>query len=353
MSGNRSFPLNAWYVAAWDTEVKPALLARTICSKKVVFYRATDGRAVALEDACWHRLVPLSQGKLHGDDVACPYHGLRFNPNGRCTYMPSQDTINPSARVRSFPVVEKYRFVWIWPGDPALADPDLVPDLHWNDDTEHWVGEGSMVPFKGNYLMCTDNLLDLSHETYVHPKNLGNQAVAESPFEVIHGEKTATVSRWMLNVSPPPFWRSLLGREVKVDRWQITHFLAPCYIILEAGVAVAGTGAPQGDRSQALVTMGMHLITPETETSSHYFWNITRNFKKSEQRMTTTIRDGVFGILAEDAAIIAAQQEAALANPDKVYYNLNVDGGGMWARRKVDEMLAKEQGSASVQIAAE
>ena len=64
--GNKTptFPLNAWYAAAWDAEVKRELLARTICNKKIVLYRTQDDRAVALEDACWHRLVPLSMGRL-------------------------------------------------------------------------------------------------------------------------------------------------------------------------------------------------------------------------------------------------------------------------------------------------
>src|SRR4030095_14247766 len=120
------------------------LLARTICNKKIVLYRTLSGAPVALEDACWHRLVPLSMGKLRGDEVQCAYHGLRYDAHGRCTFMPSQETINPSACVRSFPVVERHRFVWIWPGDPALADPALVPDLRWNHDPD-WVGDGKVI----------------------------------------------------------------------------------------------------------------------------------------------------------------------------------------------------------------
>ena len=98
-----SFPLNAWYAAAWDVDLKHALFPRTICGKHVVMYRQSNGRVCALEDACWHRLVPLSKGRLDGDVVVCGYHGLKYNAQGRCTYMPSQETINPSACVRSYP----------------------------------------------------------------------------------------------------------------------------------------------------------------------------------------------------------------------------------------------------------
>jgi phenylpropionate dioxygenase-like ring-hydroxylating dioxygenase large terminal subunit len=99
----QTFPMNAWYVAAWDAEVSRKLLARTICDQKVVLYRKQDGTPAALADACWHRLVPLSIGTVVGDDVRCGYHGLVFSPNGRCVHMPSQETINPSACVRSYP----------------------------------------------------------------------------------------------------------------------------------------------------------------------------------------------------------------------------------------------------------
>ncbi|MBV8629963.1 MAG: aromatic ring-hydroxylating dioxygenase subunit alpha [Silvibacterium sp.] len=352
MTGSRSYPLNAWYVAAWDTEVGRNFLTRTICDKKVLLYRTTDGRAVALEDACWHRLAPLSLGKLVGNDVGCGYHGLRFNSKGRCTFMPSQETINPSARVHAFPIVEKYRFVWIWPGDPALANPDLVPDVHWNDDPA-WAGEGGMVSIESNFQLLVDNLMDLTHETFVHESSIGNEAVAEAPFEVVHGERTVTVIRWMLDNDAPPFWRALLSRPGNVDRWQIIRFEAPSVITMDVGVAIAGTGAPQGDRSQGVTGTLLHILTPSTETSSYYFWNFLRNFRTSEQRITTMTRQGVPKILAEDRRVIEAQQQMMRDNPDKVFYNLNIDAGAMWARRLVDEMLAKEQGPGRVPLAAE
>src|SRR5689334_16129144 len=131
---SKPFPMNAWYAAGWDAEIKHALLPRTICGKHVVMYRKADGQVAALEDACWHRLVPLSKGRLEGDTVVCGYHGLKYNAQGRCTFMPSQETINPSACVRAYPVVERHRFIWLWMGDPALADPALVPDLHRSEE---------------------------------------------------------------------------------------------------------------------------------------------------------------------------------------------------------------------------
>ena len=204
-----SFPLNAWYAAAWDVDLKHALFPRTICGKHVVMYRQSNGQVCALEDACWHRLVPLSKGRLDGDTVVCGYHGLKYNAQGRCTYMPSQDTINPSACVRSYPVVERHRFIWLWMGDPALADPALVPDMHWNDDPA-WAGDGKTIHVKCDYRLVVDNLMDLTHETFVHGSSIGNDHVAEAPFDVTHGDKTVTVTRWMHGIEAPPFWAAQL-----------------------------------------------------------------------------------------------------------------------------------------------
>ena len=154
------FPLNAWYAVAWDHEVKHALTPRKLCNLDVVLYRTTAGAVVALEDACWHRLVPLSMGKLRGDDVVCGYHGLVYNAQGRCVHMPSQETINPSACVRGFPVAEKHRYVWVWPGDPAQADVALIPDLHWSHDPA-WAGDGRTIHAKCDYRLVLD--LSLIH----------------------------------------------------------------------------------------------------------------------------------------------------------------------------------------------
>lgn len=342
------FPLNAWYAAAYDVEVGRSLLARTVCNQKLVLYRQTDGRLAALEDACWHRLLPLSLGRLEGDEVVCGYHGLVYNAEGRCTHMPSQETINPSACVRRFPVVEKHRFVWIWPGDPALADEALIPDLHWNHDPE-WAGDGKMIRVKCDYRLVVDNLMDLTHETFVHGSSIGNRAVAEAPFVATHGERTATVTRWMENIEAPPFWAGQIqqarGYRGPVDRWQIIRFEAPCTVAIDVGVAPTGTGAPKGDRSQGVNGMVLNTITPETDNTCLYFWAFARNYCQGEQRLTHQLREGVAGIFREDELVLEAQQKAIEEHPDHKFYNLNIDAGAMWARRLIDRLVEAERGT--------
>ena len=338
-------PLNAWYAAAYDVEVQRTLLSRTVANQKIVLYRQLDGRLAALEDACWHRLLPLSMGRLEGDEVVCGYHGLVYNPQGQCTHMPSQETINPSACVRAYPVVEKHRFVWVWPGDPLLADPALIPDLHWNHDPA-WAADGKLITVACDYRLVIDNLMDLTHETFVHGSSIGNREVAEAPFVTTHGDRFATVTRWMENIEPPPFWASQLyqarGYRGKVDRWQIIRFEAPCTVTIDVGVAPAGSGAPQGDRSQGVNGFVLNTISPQTDTSCHYFWAFARNYSLTEQRLTHQLREGVAGIFREDEAVLEAQQQAIDARPGHRFYNLNIDAGAMWARKLIDRLVAAE-----------
>jgi phenylpropionate dioxygenase-like ring-hydroxylating dioxygenase large terminal subunit len=357
MSEAKPFPLNAWYAAAWGHEIKHELSARTVCAKDIVLYRRSDGEVAALEDACWHRLVPLSLGQIVGDDVMCGYHGIRFNSAGRCTFMPAQKTINPSACVRAFPVVERHRMVWVWPGDPALADAAKVPDFHWNDGDE-WVGEGgTYYGLKCDYRLIIDNLMDLTHETYVHAGSIGHDAITDTPFDTTHTDRTATVTRWMLGIEPPPFWARQLGKPGLVDRWQIIRFEAPSIVVGDVGVAPVGTGAPQGDRSAGVNGAFLAAITPETETTCHYHWNFVRTFRKGDHHLTRAIQvaqvnDGK-GLYDEDVVFLQAQQVAIDKNPRQPFYNLNIDAGALWARRLIDRMLAAETEKAYLPSAAE
>ncbi|MFM0734774.1 aromatic ring-hydroxylating dioxygenase subunit alpha [Paraburkholderia sediminicola] len=346
MNEAKSFPLNAWYVAAWDHEVKHQLLPRRICEVAIVMYRRNDGGVAALEDACWHRLLPLSKGYLRDEEVVCGYHGLVFNAQGRCTEMPSQETLNPSACVRSFPVCERDRFVWIWMGNPALADTDLIPDLFQNSDSA-WAGDGGVTYLKCDYRLLVDNLMDLTHETFVHSSSIGNRAVAEAPFTVSHTEDHARVTRWMIDIDPPPFFRAQLKEATKVDRWQVVTCYPPSTVTIDVGVAPTGTGAPEGDRSKGLTGFVIHTSTPETDRTTHYFWAFLRNYDLGSQRLTTEWREAARSIFGEDKDILEAQQVAVDEHPGREFYYLNIDGGAMWARRLIQKKIEQELGSSA------
>lgn len=341
------YPLNAWYVAAWDHEVTRKPISKKVAKRPLALFRTTDGKAVALADACWHRLAPLSLGEVIGDEIQCPYHGIRYNAAGRCTSMPAQQTINPSATVPSFPVVERHRYIWVWLGDPTLADPDKVPDMHQMDDP-NWAGDGLTLPVACNYQLVLDNLMDLTHEEFIHVSSIGQEGISWTDFEVTHTDTTVTLSRWMTNIDAPPFWLKNMrdkfpGFEGKVDRWQIIRFESPSTICIDVGVAKAGTGAPQGDRSQGVNGYVMNTMSPETERTTNYFWGFMRNYRLDSQLITTQIREGITRVFGEDEKVLAAQQIAIDANPDYEFYNLNIDAGGMWVRRLIERQLEAER----------
>ena len=223
-----------------------------------MFYRTAAGRPVALADACWHRLAPLSMGKLRGDDeIMCGYHGICYDADGRATFMPAQDTINPSATVHSYPVVERHRYVWVWPGDPALADPDLVPDMHWNDDPD-WAGDGKTIHVNCSYQLIVDNLMDLTHEQFVHGSSIGHDSLSESDFEVdphrAHGDgdQVDAGHRPAAVLEAQPAGPLPRLRRARSTAGRSSSYTAPSTICIDVGVAKAGTGAPEGDRSQGV-----------------------------------------------------------------------------------------------------
>lgn len=337
-----AFPLDAWYAVAWTQELrKGELLARTVCDRRIALWRPAGGAAVALEDACWHRLMPLSHGRVDGDSLVCRYHGLAFDGSGRCTRMPSQDKLNPNACVRSYPLVEKHRLAWVWPGNPAAADAALLPDWHWADDPE-WEGDGDTLFLKCDYRLVIDNLMDLTHETFVHASSIGHSAIAHTPATTTHDERSVTVQRWMPDIDAPPFWRTQLGRPGNVDRWQIIRFEPPCTIVLDVGVALAGTGALHGDRSQGVNNRVLNTITPSSASTCMYFWSLVRNHHLRDQALTTRLRQANARIFEEDRAVLEAQQQAIDARPGQALRNLNIDAGSLWARRLIDGMIGRE-----------
>lgn len=346
MSG-ASYPLNSWYASTWSADLARDLQARTICDIPVVQYRRQDGTPVVMEDACWHRLLPLSMGRLEGDDVECKYHGLIFNSSGKCVHMPDGQEPPARACVRTFPVVERHGLVWIWPGDVALADPDKVPDLHWGDHPD-WACEGSMLEFACDYRLVVDNLLDLTHEAYVHTASIGHKAITTAPFSVSKGDNFVTVERWMNDVDAPPFLEQQLltarglSAAPKVDRWQLIRFEAPSTIVIDVGVAPVGTGAMEGDRSSGVSGRVLNAITPSTSGKTYYFFAYARDFLIDDPALTAELKAANVKIFSEDKEVLERQQETMHALEGRRLVDLKIDRGSVHARQLIKAMLKLE-----------
>ena len=332
---------NCWQAAAFTREVIGGqLLARRICDEALVIYRATDGAPVALEDKCPHRFAPLSKGALIGDVLRCGYHGLCFDTTGTCVQIPGQDRIPAKARVRAYPVVERYRLVWVWMGDPERADPALVPDVHWLDDPA-WVASEGYHRIEANYRLLNDNLLDLSHETYVHTRTIGHEAVAETPIAIRVDERSVRIDKEMPGCTPPPFYQFLgrLRASDRIDRWQRTVYQPPGYVVIDVGVKPLDS-PPGANRVDGRV---INLMTPETATSTHYFWAFARNFRLDEPGVTEFLRTNVGRTFDEDKEMLESQQRniGDVAEP-QFSIAVKADAGPTQGRRLLASLIEAE-----------
>jgi len=332
---------NCWQVAAFTHEVIGGqLLARRICDDPLVIYRGSDGRPVALEDKCPHRFAQLSKGALIGDVLRCGYHGLCFDTQGRCVQVPGQAHIPSKARVRAYPVAERYRLVWVWMGDPERADPALVPDVHWLDDPK-WVASEGYHRIEANYRLLNDNLLDLSHETYVHTRTIGHEAVAESPIAIKVEERAVRIDKEMPGCTPPPFYQFLgrLKASDRIDRWQRTVYQPPGYVVIDVGVQPLDA-PPGSNRVEGRV---INLMTPETATSTHYFWAFARNFRLDEPGVTEFLRANVGRTFDEDKDMLESQQRNIGDVAEPVFsIAVKADAGPTQGRRLLASLIEAE-----------
>jgi len=332
------FVRNRWYVAAWDSEVDRTPIARTICGEPIVLYRKLDRGIVALRDACPHRLLPLSMGIKEGDSIRCRYHGLVIGPDGRAEEMPiKSELVNKRVCTPAYPVVERHRFIWVWVGEAALADPAAIPDF-WPCSAPGWAFDGGYYRIACDYRLVIDNLMDLSHETYVHAGSIGQHEINETPIEAETRGDEVIVRRWMPGITPPPFWRDALRHDGPVDRWQICHFLPPSSVLIDVGVAPIAAGATPECHDQGARGFVIDALTPESEGTSHYFWGMARNFDIEDSGFTARFKAQQGAVFQEDVEILEAQQRSIARNPDLKLRAYSIDQGGVRARRVIDRL---------------
>ena len=340
------FPKKAWYVACMPQEIDDKPLGRKICGESIVLYRGPEGKAAALEDFCPHRGAPLSLGSVVEGNLVCGYHGLTMGCDGRTVAMPGQ-RVRGFPAIRTYPVIERYGFVWVWPGDAAQADPARLHHLAWAESPD-WAYGGGLYHVNCDYRLMIDNLMDLTHETYVHATSIGQKEIDETPTKTVTEGDTVITSRHMERIMAPPFWRMALrgnnlADDVPVDRWQICRFTPPSHVLIEVGVAHAGNGGYHADAKFKASSIVVDFITPETDTSIWYFWGMARNFNPHDKALTASIREGQGKIFSEDLQILESQQRNLLAHPERPLLKLNIDSGGVQSRRILERILAEEQ----------
>ena len=336
------FPLNQWYVAGFAWELKDQPLGRTLLGKPLVLFRTADGQPAALEDRCCHRALPLSHGTLEERGVRCGYHGLLFNGDGQCLEVPGQAKIPSKAKVPAYPVRERDQLIWVWFGNADQPQPNGEPpayEFHSNDD---YLFEGGAYHYDAPYQLIHDNLLDLSHLGYVHLRTIGGNASIHmnAQMRVDSDDTHVKVTRHMPGSQPPPTYTAAYPFKGKVDRWQEIEFHVS-HLRIWTGAADAGTESLDDPQRGGFHMRGFHGVTPETETTSHYFWTMATNPKDNREAIAAKVVEQTVLTFDEDKGVIEAQYRNMLEFADRSMVDIHVDVGANRARRIIEALRLK------------
>jgi phenylpropionate dioxygenase-like ring-hydroxylating dioxygenase large terminal subunit len=344
------FLRNCWYVAGWSHHFpENTLVPRRLLGEPVVLYRKQDGGVVALEDRCCHRLAPLSKGRQEGDELRCMYHGLKFAASGQCVEIPGQSIVPPHARVRAYPVVEQDCWVWLWMGDPTLADPALVPQALGHGDPGWWMQTGQLE-YEANYQLINDNLLDLAHLSYVHENTLGRNSMAwaNSKPKVERITRGLRISRWVVNNPAPKYLDQPQG--MLTDMWTSYDYMAAGVFLLRTRSYAPGMAAACGNEAPTAeplwTTLTSQAVTPIDERRTIYYYSgvLQKSFASEAQSLAQfAVFERAF---AEDNAMIEAQQRVIAATAEPRMLGTSSDHALNQFRRLMDELIEGDQAPA-------
>jgi vanillate O-demethylase monooxygenase subunit len=342
---------DAWYVAAWSCDMETAKpLAVSILGEPIVLYRSESGRWVALEDRCVHRLAPLSLGRCEGDRLRCMYHGLLYDTDGRVAEIPGQDLIPARARVRAYPIVERHSWLWIWMGDPALADEALIPPAVGHDNPDFILGHGQL-DYAAEARLINDNLLDFSHLSYVHANSFGaGPQFATSLPKIEPLERGIRYTRWMTNTKGQSSRKS----DTPVDSFMTYDFLIPGVLLMWSGNYPRGTArkldfaAPALEDAQAGVTFTSQAVTPLRAKESRYFFSWGPRRGHGDEGLRDSLMELAGIAFGEDKTMIEAQQKVIDRSPGARIMPTAHDKGVTIFTRLVERMVKAETSAAAL-----
>jgi vanillate O-demethylase monooxygenase subunit len=339
---------NAWYIAEWADNLTTTPVARRICNAPIVLYRDARGTAAALADYCCHRSAPLSCGRVVDGGLECGYHGIIYGTDGAAVHIPGQVHIPSKARVPSYPLVEQDGILWIWMGDPTKADATTIFRYPIHDDEMQWPHKHTLYPVSGNAMLMVDNLMDLTHLPYVHESTIGGSNAkdhVEAIMDVVPTDTGLKFTRWMLDHAPPPTYRKGAPHlAATVDRWQEFEFIAPGIVTQWVGAIDAGTGAyDRGKRDGGFSLRIIHGLTPETDTTCHYFWCGANGYRQDDPLATIELFGELSTAFKQDQWIVQQQQARLLEIGEGPLINIVADGARVHMRRIVDRLIAAER----------
>ena len=313
IGSSNEYLYDAWYAAAWDHEIVDGQpLARTFLDQPVVLYRGEAGCFAALADQCCHRGAPLALGRVEGDCLRCMYHGMKFGADGVCVEIPGQDRIGPNHRVQSYPVEAKNGLVWIWMGDPALADPgDILEFAPLSDARYCGLPQPGYMHYDANWLLIADNLADFSHLAFVHTNTLGGSEgyASSSELDVERLDDGFRFVRTHKGAGAPPYHVKIdPDADGPVDRRNAVRMHVPGVFFMATTFAPAGTDPDAPGANGVRQYRNCQFMTPETASTSHFFWDYLRDFRLDEPEVSVSLHESLLAGFMEDKLIIEAQQ---------------------------------------------
>jgi len=339
------FLQRVWYAAWWADELTAdRLYARTIANEPLVFWREDNGEPRAVLDRCPHRYAPLSLGKRIERGIQCGYHGIAFNGSGRCVSNP-HGAIVSSLSVRSFPVIERHKIIWVWMGDAEEADPARIPDLGFADRAPSTAYSRGFLPTAAGHQLISDNILDLTHADFLHASTLGGGSVTRSKAHIEERNNSTVFIEWLANseVAIPFFQHEMPDPNMLTDMWTSVLWHPNGVMTLRFGATPAGR-----PREEGIDTWSAHVVTPESARSTHYFYFNTREFRVADAEYNDLMAAGLrHAFTTEDKPMIEAQQrrlgDADLFDRKPVL--LATDAASTRARRVYSKLLDAERAS--------
>jgi phenylpropionate dioxygenase-like ring-hydroxylating dioxygenase large terminal subunit len=340
-----AFLRDIWYPAGWASELNDQLLGRTLLDQMVLLFRDANGTARAIGGRCPHRFAPLHLGTKFGDAVECAYHGFRFDGTGRCVLVPDEEGPIPGGmRVPGYPLVERDRVLWIWFGDVDKADPALIPDLSERLSNPKYVALTGTIVIKANYELVADNLIDARHGQFLHASVLKGSGFYEAPHEITHEGHTVQINRLIKNTTAPSTYaRFLPDPTIPVDWFTTTRWDPPGIFQLDNGCTPAGC-----DRDAGVRRPGVHLLCPETETSTHYFYASVRNYNLDDPVADEASREWQRIVFEEQDKVMLEAVQQAMGTTDFLSLHpvlLRADNTATRLRNTMRELLRKEEAS--------
>lgn len=305
---------NYWYAVGWANEIKPGEIKPVVVwNCAIALYRDTHNQLHALDDFCPHKGISLHKGKVHGCNLACGYHGWEFNGEGKCVkipYLPETQKL-PRANIRSYPVVEKYNIIWIFPGESSLANTCALPQI-----PEFSAREWLMIPisakFQAHFSICNENTMDVFHG-FLHQ---GLQGWFDPVLTNLQETESSVSAEY--NVSYQGRMAKFLGLSDRADTVTTlpirVEYRYPNYFTSLQGVS-------------SLYLMRLPVAPHESRSFALFFFKVRLPqwlLQPLKPLLTLLIQRFVlYKFLNQDIEMIENEQRNYLANPQRRYVEIN------------------------------